>query len=215
VTGELNARWMGLWQKLGVDSVPEPVFEELVQAYSSTGRFYHNLAHIANCLSIFDQTKSLSVHAEEVELAIWFHDAVYDTRRTDNEHWSTEWAARVIRQAGLGVVIVERVSAAILATRHDIEVTNTDAQLMVDVDLAILGASQEVFWGYEENIRKEYAWVPQNLYARKRMQILRGFLRRPHIYYHQPYRELLEQTARANLRQAVTRLGSGKGAPAS
>lgn len=199
---------------MGVASMPEPVFEELVQAYSSTGRFYHNLAHIANCLSIFDQTRPLAVHPEEVELAIWFHDAVYDTHRADNERRSAKWAERALRQAGLGVVIVERVSAAILATHHDVEVTDTDAQLMVDVDLAILGASQDVFWGYEENIRKEYAWVPQNLYARKRTQLLRGFLRRPHIYYHRQYRELLEQSARANLQQAVARLGSGKGAPA-
>jgi predicted metal-dependent HD superfamily phosphohydrolase len=65
---------------------------ELIHAYSSPDRYYHNLTHIQDCLSVFDQTSSLVAHPKEVELAIWFHDAVYDTRRSDNEQKSAEWA---------------------------------------------------------------------------------------------------------------------------
>ena len=214
MTGELKDRWTELWQKLGVEVAPPGLLDELIQAYSSTGRFYHTLAHIRDCLAIFDRTRSLAVHPEEVELAIWSHDAVYDTRREDNEQRSAEWAGQAIRQAGLGVSLLERVSGLILATRHDREVTDPDAQLLVDVDLAILGASPDVFWEYEEKIRKEYAWVPESLYARRRMQILRGFLSRPHIYYHSHYQELLERNARINLPQAIAKLANLGGKPA-
>jgi len=206
VTGYLKERWKEIWQKLQVDTVPQVVFDELIQAYSSAERFYHNLTHIADCLSMFDRTKSLAAHPEEVELAIWFHDAVYDTRKGDNEQKSAAWAGKVICQSGLGGDVVERVSGVILATRHNTEVGDTDAQLMVDLDLSIFGADAEPFWRYEENIRKEYAWVPESLFRHKRVEILQGFLSRAYIYYHKQYREALEEKARLNLQQAVAKL---------
>jgi predicted metal-dependent HD superfamily phosphohydrolase len=189
--------------------VPQNVFEGLVRAYSASGRFYHNLAHVQDCLSVFDKTESLAIHPAEVELAIWFHDAVYDVRRNDNEQKSAEWAQEVMKESGLRSDIAERVSNSILATRHNPRVTDRDAQLMVDVDLSILGRESNTFWRYEENIRKEYAWVPEVLFREKRVEILRGFLESQHIYYHENYREMFEFKARANLEQAIERLING------
>jgi predicted metal-dependent HD superfamily phosphohydrolase len=202
----LQDRWDALWRKLGIQAVSQNGFEELVRAYSAPDRFYHNLVHVQDCLSVFDRTKSLAFHPEEVELAIWFHDAVYDAKRSDNEHKSAEWAAAVIKQAGLHGNIDERVSNSILATRHNQKVTDRDAQLMVDVDLSILGKEPNFFWQYEENIRKEYAWVPESLFRVKRVKVLRGFLESQYIYYHEKYRDMFEAQARANLQQAIARL---------
>jgi predicted metal-dependent HD superfamily phosphohydrolase len=206
----LEDRWKKLWKKLHAETVPQEVFETLTQAYSSTDRFYHNLTHIHSCFSIFDQTKFLAAYPEEVELAIWFHDAVYDTRRDDNEQKSAEWAEKVISQSGLGGGIAKKVSGLILATRHRAEVWDTDAQLLVDVDLSSLGADPETFWQYEDNIRKEYAWVPDGLFRSRRTEILRSFLNREYIYYHEQYRGMFEGKARFNLKQAVAKL-SGEG----
>jgi predicted metal-dependent HD superfamily phosphohydrolase len=202
----IRDRWKEVWQKLHAPTVPQDALEELVRAYSSPGRFYHNLTHIQDCLSVFDEAKFLSNHPEEVELAIWFHDAVYDTRRGDNEQKSAEWAGSVINRSGLRGGIAERVSCLVLATLHNAEVRDRDAQVLVDVDLSILGAEDAVFRQYDENIRKEYAWVPEGLYKQKRGEILRGFLARQHIYYLQEYRERFEESARANLKQAIARL---------
>jgi predicted metal-dependent HD superfamily phosphohydrolase len=202
----IRNRWAKIWQKLNVQTVSQDVFDELISAYSAPNRFYHNLTHIEDCLSIFDQTEFLTTHPEEVELGIWFHDAVYDTRRDDNEQRSVEWAESVIREAGLSQAIADRVSHSILATRHNVEVTDKDAQVLVDVDLSILGREADVFWRYEENIRKEYAWVPEELFRQKRVEILRGFLERQYIYYHKEYRERFEKQARVNLREAIARL---------
>lgn len=202
----LRARWEHLWQKLHAETVPQEIFDKLVEAYTAPDRFYHNLTHIEDCLFLLDQTRSLAIHPEEVALAIWFHDAIYDPRRNDNEERSAEWAETVIQQVGLPDEIAGRITRAILATRHNVEVTDSDAQLMVDVDLSILGREQEVFWQYEENIRKEYAWVPDSLFKPKRVEVLSGFLERPNIYHHQEYRARFEDPARDNLRQAITRL---------
>ena len=135
----MKDRWEDMWEKLGAHGVPQDVFDELVQGYSSPDRFYHSLTHVEDCLALVDKTRSLAAHPEEVELAIWFHDAVYDTRRDDNEQKSAAWAEAVTRDAGLSNAIAERVSRSILATRHDTQVTDTDSQLLVDVDLSILG----------------------------------------------------------------------------
>lgn len=205
----LRDRWEYLWQKLHAETVPQEIFDKLVKAYTSPDRFYHNLTHIEDCLFLFDQTRFLAIHWEEVELAIWFHDAIYDSKRKDNEGRSAEWAKIAIQQGGLPDGIAGRVSQMILATRHNEEVTDTDAQLMVDVDLSILGREQDVFWHYEENIRKEYAWAPDPLFKQRRIEILSGFLSRPNLYYHQEFRVRFEEQARVNLRQALARL-SGK-----
>ena len=203
---DLRDRWEDLWQKLDVRTAPQSTFDELIEAYASPDRFYHTFVHIEDCLSIFDQAKSLAVHPEEVELALWFHDAVYDPKRSDNEQKSAEWAEGVIKQSGGSNDSAERVSYSILATRHQQEVTGADAQLMVDVDLSILGREPDIFWSYEENIRKEYSWVPEELFRRKRMEILSRFLEHQHIYYHRQYREMFEEKARANLKRAIARL---------
>jgi predicted metal-dependent HD superfamily phosphohydrolase len=170
---DMRKRWEKTWQKVKARAIPEEAFGKLRKAYSSSDRFYHNLTHIEDCLSLFDQTNFLAVHPEEVELAIWFHDVVYDTHRNDNEQKSAEWAESVILQSGLSHATAERVSHSILATRHIGEVTGADGQLTADVDLSILGRAEKTFWQYEQNIRKEYAWVPEELFRQKRIEILR------------------------------------------
>lgn len=204
----MRNRWEKIWQNLHARTVPQNAFDELLKAYSSPERFYHNLTHIEDCLSILDQTRSLASRPEEVELAIWFHDAVYNTRRNDNEQKSAEWAESVIHQSGLSRALAERVSNSVLATHHTSEVTDRDAQLMVDVDLSILGREAKTYWQYEENIHKEYAWVPESLFRQTRIEILRGFLNRQHIYYYEIYREMFEEKARLNLNQAIITLMS-------
>ncbi|HEX6270769.1 MAG TPA: hypothetical protein VFZ43_11065 [Anaerolineales bacterium] len=199
----MKDRWDAIWRKLRAHTMPHDVFEELISAYSSPNRFYHNLTHIEDCLSLFEQAKFLAAHPEELELAIWFHDAVYDTRKSDNEQKSAKWAEAVISQAGLTKEIAERVSHSILATRHNMEVTDSDAQVLVDVDLSILGREPHIFWRYEKNIRKEYAWVPEDLFRQKRIEVLRGLLGRRSIYYHEEYREQYESRARVNVEQAI------------
>ena len=59
--------------------------DALLARYSEPHRRYHTLQHLAECFAAFDEIADLAQHPADVELALWFHDAIYDTRRSDNE----------------------------------------------------------------------------------------------------------------------------------
>ena len=106
-----------------------------------------------------------------MELALWTHDLVYDTRRQDNEAASAERACQWLADAGLAAH-AEALREMILATRHQQPSTDSDAALVVDIDLSILGSTAQVYAGYEEAVRQEYAWVPEPLFPSPDLPIL-------------------------------------------
>jgi predicted metal-dependent HD superfamily phosphohydrolase len=185
-------RFEALWRTHGLPSLSAPLFDALVRAYGEPHRAYHTAQHIDECLAQLDLAGG---HAG-VELALWFHDAVYDTRSHDNELRSAEWA---VREIGASNPLARRIHDLILATKHDAAPATADAQLLVDVDLSILGAPRERFLEYESQVRREYAWVPSFLFRRERAKILQSFLARPSIDSTAFFRESLEQRARENL----------------
>lgn len=149
-------RWLALWQQLGVarhaDGALADTFVELTARYAESHRYYHTAQHIAECLAHFDSAQCLCEHAPEVELALWFHDAIYDPRAKNNELQSAEWAVRVMRDAGLASDVQSRVHALIMATAHNVLAQTQDAQVLVDIDLSILGADTARFDEYENQV---------------------------------------------------------------
>ena len=195
--------WRRLWGELGARETSGGLLNQLVAAYSEQHRHYHTLQHLRECLAHFDAAGSLARHPAEVELALWFHDAVYDPQRDDNEERSADWAQRSVAAAGCEPAVGERVKALVLATGGHAASHDPDTQLLLDIDLAILGASAERFAEFERQVRAEYAHVPADAYRSGRARVLRGFLDRPRIYGTAPYHDALEQRARANLGQAL------------
>ena len=165
------------------------ILEELRARYAEPHRRYHTLEHIAHCLEEFDP--AMAADPEAVELAIWFHDAIYDPRRSDNEERSAARLLELMPEA-------KRAAELVLVTKHH-KASTPDEALLVDVDLAILGQPAERFDLYERQIREEYAWVPKLVFKMKRASILRGFLKRPFIYGTELFRAKYEAAARANL----------------
>jgi predicted metal-dependent HD superfamily phosphohydrolase len=141
-----------------------------------------------------------------VQLALWFHDAIYDTHRSSNEEESARWACETLAAAGAEPAMKDRVRSFILATKHDAAPVAPDARLTVDIDLSILGAPVARFDEYESQIRREYAWVPERVYAAERAKILRGFLARAAIYGTAFFANALEGQARSNLERSLSRL---------
>lgn len=119
-----------------------------------------------------------------------------------NEARSADWAVEALARAGADVDVQQRVRALIMATCHHAEPLGDDARLLVDIDLAILGADPARFAEYDAQVREEYRWVPGWLYRRKRREVLAGFLDRPAIYGTERFRERLEGRARENLRNS-------------
>ena len=104
------------------------IFSALKEAYTHPARYYHTARHIADCLTLFQDARHLATRPAEVEVALWFHDAVYDTRRQDNEERSAKWAIRFLEQAGVPPVIRHRVAGLIMATKDHVPY-DTDAAL--------------------------------------------------------------------------------------
>ena len=182
------------------------IFAELADAYAAPDRHYHTARHVDACLEEFQHYRSLAEHPAEIQIALWFHDAIYDTRASDNEEESARWARDVVVSSGGPPTSASRIYDLILATRHDDSSIRGDAALVADIDLTILGAPPERFQAYDRQIRQEYAWVPEPDFRETRLRILDGFLARPAIYLTGPFRRKYEVQARQNLESAVAEL---------
>lgn len=198
----LRARWTALWQRLGLPE-PEGLCGALLDAYSEPQRHYHTLQHLGECLALAETFKAEAEHIDEIELALWFHDAVYDVHAHDNEARSAHWAVTALGAAGLGEQACNRIYNLIMATRHSALPGTLDAALLTDIDLSILGAPEPRFAEYEQQIRDEYAWVASDVYAAKRRAVLQGFFEREPIYATPALRHRFEEQARRNLAHAI------------
>ncbi|MFL5403126.1 MAG: N-methyl-D-aspartate receptor NMDAR2C subunit, partial [Gemmatimonadales bacterium] len=167
----------------------------------------HNAAHIRDCLAQLDLTRSLADRPDEVEAAIWFHDAVYVPGALDNEDRSARLAWDTLTGAAVSPEISHRITELVLATRHVALPDTLDAQLLCDIDLSILGRTPDEFNQFERWIRQEYAWVPDSVYRSSRSEIMAGFLRRRSIYRTEYFRSRYEVPARQNLQRLITQLG--------
>lgn len=197
--------WLRTWSALG--AVPEPGLDlELITCWSEPHRHYHTLQHLQECLHTFEPLRPLARQPAEIELALWFHDAIYDPTQDDNEQRSADWAQVASLHAGLDPGVAARIRELVLATQHAAVPTDPDQELLVDVDLAILGAAPARFDEYEQQIRAEYAWVPLPFYRRARAELLTGFLARPRLYFSAPMFAERESLARANLARSLAAL---------
>jgi predicted metal-dependent HD superfamily phosphohydrolase len=185
---------------------PATLLPGIIARWDEPHRRYHSLQHLRECLALFEESRTLASHPGEVAIALWFHDAVYETREHDNEDRSAKWAAQALNDAGASGDAVVRVQALIMATRHDRAAATADARLVVDIDLAILGAAPARFAEYERQIRDEYAHVAELVFRAKRAEILRGFLLREPLFATPAFAARFEVAAKTNLEAAVTSL---------
>ena len=199
-------RWQSLWRELGASDSDDELFRRLVACYSEPHRKYHTMQHLEECFAHLESLRSFAEHAGEVELALWFHDAIYNTKRKDNEERSAEWARDSARSAGLRVDQASRIHNLVLTTMHNVVPVGRDAAVLVDVDLGILGSDAARFDEYELQVREEYSWVPGPLYRAGRRKILQEFANREHIYSTEYFREKYEARARDNIARSLARL---------
>ena len=166
------------------------------------------MRHIEECFAKLTEIRNLAEHAAEVELALWFHDAIYEKYSSQNEVKSAELAVKKVLAAGGTENAAARISNLIMATRHAVLPRNKDEQVLIDVDLSILGAEPERFEEYERQIREEYSWVPWPLFRERRRKILKDFLARSTIFNTPVFIQRYEKQARQNIERSMTRLDS-------
>ncbi|MBK8804099.1 MAG: N-methyl-D-aspartate receptor NMDAR2C subunit [Fibrobacteres bacterium] len=195
----LRAMYFGFLGSMRLAQDPSDSFGYLVSRYSEPHRKYHNLSHIQDCLAKFDSMRDLTENDMAVELAIWFHDIVYDPFSRTNEEDSAETFRAVMAPYALSEVLCRTVCDLILSTRHVSAPETIDAAVLHDVDLSILGSESDAYLNYCRCIREEYSGYADDPYREGRAQFLRKMLGMEWIYCTAHGRDRYEPRARQNL----------------
>lgn len=199
-------QFLTCWNALRAREVPwgrdDTAFEVLRRCYGEAHRAYHTAEHIEECIGWWQRLSSLAERPQELAAAIYFHDAVYDPTRGDNETRSAQLFEELAREAGVDAAAIERVKALITSTAAHGAAAG-DAALLSDIDLAVLGASPARYARFERAVRQEYAMFGDDAYRGGRAQVLSSFLERLAIYRTEPMASLLERQARSNLSWAL------------
>ncbi|GAA4607964.1 hypothetical protein GCM10023195_30730 [Actinoallomurus liliacearum] len=187
---DLLSRWPG----------PEVLGAELIRRYEEPHRRYHDAGHLADVLDRIDELAGEADDVAAVRLAAWFHDAVYQPLRTDNEERSAVLAERMLADTDLPPETVAEVARLVRMTAaHDPAPGDRDAAVLNDADLAILAADPERYAAYAAAVREEYAAVPDEAFRHGRADVLRALLDAPALFRTAPGRERWETAARHNL----------------
>ena len=210
---DLEDAWARAVRSVGATAGDDQVVAagaDLLTRWQEPHRHYHDVEHLGEVLAAIDElAPELVADVDVVRLAAWFHDAVYDTRRSTNEEECASLAALALRELGVPPGRIDTVRRLILATkRHGAVDDLPDLGLFLDADLAILGSENETCLAYAQAIREEYAWAPEAAYREGRIKVLKSFLRRERVYFTQEMAERLEALARSNMADEVRSLSS-------
>jgi predicted metal-dependent HD superfamily phosphohydrolase len=200
--------WMGIWMHSGNEGESiELGLKEIEKAYSSKGRYYHNMDHIANLLKLsLDYSNSID-DIGTLQLAVFYHDIVYLAKKKDNEEKSALFAEKSLKTLNYNENRIEKCKQFILATKtHNNVLNNNDLDYLLDFDLEILSAPWQGYFTYTKQVRKEYSFYPDIIYKPGRKKVLEHFLRMSDIYKTIEFREKYEKAARENLTRELEML---------
>ncbi|MFB2924264.1 hypothetical protein [Aerosakkonema funiforme] len=208
-----NSKWQSLLLPFQVEpTVSQKVFLDLTAAYTSTERFYHNLAHILQVIERVEMMRSHSQNFAALEFAAWFHDVIYDPKAKDNEEKSATYTADVLSSLAIPRETIDTAVNLILATQNHHPIANSiDSQIFLDADLSILGSFETEYRNYAQAIRQEYSWLSDAEYRLGRKQVLEKFLQRERIYFTEQMFATLEVKARQNIQEEIKSLLEANG----
>lgn len=204
----LKVEWEGLSSTYTSDTtIQTNSFQMLREKYSEKSRYYHNLSHVNALLNLFESLAGKIQDRNALKFAIWFHDVIYDTKRNDNEEESARLASEMLKRLQVNQETIENVLKMILATKtHTGRNLSDDAKLFLDMDLSILGTSDEIYKEYSKAIREEYSRVSESMYRSGRKTILMSFLQREKIYLTNEMEVRYEEKARENINNEIKSL---------
>jgi predicted metal-dependent HD superfamily phosphohydrolase len=199
-----RARWLAHFPPEAA-AAAAAAFDDLVARYAEPHRAYHTFVHIATCLGLLDTVAAQLRDPRAVELALWFHDVIYDTHAKDNEARSADYARDVLSRLGAAPALVDRVAQLVQLTAHPSVPRDGDEEALLDIDLSTLGADADAYAEYAAAIRREYQWVPEDVFRRERGRLLEGFLAQ-RLFHSRHFGALLEERARRNLEWEIAQL---------
>lgn len=198
---DLQARFETLWNRLGGDDAAG-VFDKLIAHYREDWRRYHNESHIERCLVELGRIRKHVVDPDALELALFCHDAIYDTKAHDNEQQSAELAVGLASELRLPTERVERIRRLVRVTDHKTPPQNADETFSADIDLVGLADEQDLFAARRQAIRQEYPDIETAVFHWHEQQLFKSLLSRPSIYQSSAFFSY-EGAARNNLAAVI------------
>jgi len=198
----------------------EALWHLVSSRYTEEQRHYHTLVHIEDLLRQADQFESLISDKKAVDLAIIFHDIIYDPKSPTNEEDSAKLFETLLGPSGTSTALarsltpelVGKVYQYIIETKKHavLDSEDNDLRLFIDFDMSILGSDADRYLSYAAQIRKEYIHVPPDVYCTSRAQFLRNLLVQvSHIYSSKEYASF-EERARSNIASECDLLEAGR-----
>ncbi len=200
---KVQRRWHELCELIKIPQDAESkIWNIIEEKYCETGRYYHTLKHINSLLELSRQYSEIITNIVQVDLAIIFHDIIYNPQSGTNESDSAVLFENLLSPY-VDKQLITAVSEYIILTKeHNVfSSSDKDLQLFIDFDMSILGADFDTYAEYSQNIRKEYIHVPESIYCEKRAEFLRGvFTKSDPIFATQEFKTLYEVRAKENMK---------------
>lgn len=184
----------------------EELREDLLARWSESHRKHHNVAHLHEMLDAIGLLADAGIEfdREAVELAAWFHDAVYEIGRDDNEDRSAGLARELLESSP----IRDEVARLVLVTKtHKVADDDINGAVLSDADLSVLASEPLRYRAYAAAVREEYADVPDDVFKPARAQVLSSLLDGS-LFHTAVGRERWEERARRNVAEEIRELSA-------
>ncbi|WP_298953912.1 hypothetical protein [uncultured Nonlabens sp.] len=151
------------------------------------------------------QSSILPVNRDALILSIFYHDVIYKSTQKNNEYQSALILEKHLAKTDFKHI--ELCKNQINATKnHSTSLIDSDTNLLIDIDLAILGHKKDVYQLYTENVRKEYKIYPKFIYNPARKKAMQHFLEQDRIFKTEEFYNLYESIARDNITREINNL---------
>lgn len=200
----MRTRWNSL---VGHGDDAASLFQAICQQYGQPHRHYHTLDHVSDLLAKYDVFSADTGYASlAIEWAIWLHDVIYEPGSSRNETASADFARRWHALIDAQAPYCNTVCDLILATRAHDKADTADAQVLLDLDLSVLGADADTYHLYCDQIRREHAHTPRWLFRLGRRRFLNKMARRARIFHTEWGLDQFEARARKNIHAEILEL---------
>jgi predicted metal-dependent HD superfamily phosphohydrolase len=196
-------RFCALWNRSravprGADA--STIWARLIDQLNQPHRHYHDQTHIAHCLAELDGARNRIGNPDAVELALWFHDAIYEPGARDNEARSAALFLDYAKDA-LAEPLAREISDAILATVHRKIPDKGNARFVVDIDLSSFGLPWPRFMADCHALRREQIDIADGEFYRNKCKFLHSLIDRSSIFVTPYFRQRYEGAARINIQR--------------
>lgn len=186
--------------KYSKDNYALECWNEIQTNYNATARYYHNLQHLKNMLTDLEAIKHEVIHLDVLLFSIFYHDIIYNTTKSNNEYESALILKKRLSKTNFKMDNITICMNQIEATKHHQFATQNDTNILLDLDLSILGKTEKEYKEYAKNIRKEYKIYPNFMYKKGRKKVLKAMLEKKSIYKTTCFINKYEEIAIRNLK---------------